>query len=535
MESDVIVIGSGFGGSVAALRLSEQGLRVTVLEQGRRVGKGDFEAGNQTLKQLYWAPPLGLRGYFTQHIFKDVGIVGGVGVGGGSLVYAAVLLEPKAAFFRDEAWSNLGVDWQRELAPHYETAKRMLGRAVNPHLAAQDKHLEQAAAALGAGATFGPVPNGIFFGPPGEKPTPGATHDDPYFGGQGPARTACTACGRCLAGCTVGAKNSLDKNYLYLAERLGAKVIPERRATAIRPLDGGGYAVSVESSFDPAVKETYTAHKVVVAAGVIGTLSLLFRCRDEMGTLPALSRHLGTRVRTNSEAIVGILGPRGAEPVDSGGPAVSSDFYPNAHTHVTQNRFPPSYEFMKWYYGPMVDGAVPWRRALRTMGAFLRRPWAAMAAWRRKHWTTQVTVLTVMQHVDNEMAFRWGRSLLTGLRKGLVSQVPRGKAAPTFLKEANDAARAVAKVWGGEPQNMVTESIFGLSSTAHILGGCPMGQSAAEGVIGTDHQVHGYPGLYVIDGAAVSANVGVNPSLTITALAERAARLIAGAKPSMRA
>lgn len=521
-ESDVIVIGSGFGGSVAALRLAEQGLRVTVLEQGRRIAKPDIEAGNLALKQLYWAPPLGLRGYFTQHIFKDVGIVGGVGVGGGSLVYAAVLLEPKQAFFEDEAWSKLGVDWQRELAPHYETAKRMLGRAVNPHLGLQDQHLRQAAGALGAGNTFGPTPNGIFFGLPGAKPSPGAVHADPYFDGRGPARTACTACGRCLAGCAVGAKNSLDKNYLYLAEQLGAKIVPERRATAIKPLPGGGYEVTAESGFASSLRETYRAAKVIVAAGVVGTLSLLFRCRDDLKTLPGISRHLGTRVRTNSEAIVGILGPTGAQPVDTGGPAVSSDFYPNAHTHITQNRFPPAYEFMKWYYGPMIDGAVPWRRALQTIFAFMRRPWRALAAWRRKAWTTQVTVLTVMQHVDNEMAFRWGRGLLTGFRKGLVSEVPKGKAAPTFLKEANDAARAVAKVSGGVPQNMVTESIFGLSSTAHILGGCPMGKSADEGVIGTDHQVHGYPGLYVMDGAAVSANVGVNPSLTITALAERA-------------
>lgn len=531
LESDVIVIGSGFGGSVAALRLAEQGRRVTVLEQGRRISTTDLEAGNQSLKRLYWAPPLGMRGYFTQHIFKDVGIVGGVGVGGGSLVYAAVLLEPKAAFFEDEAWSRLGVDWQRELAPHYETAKRMLGRAPNPHLAAQDAHLKQAAEALGAADTFGPVPNGIFFGPAGERPTPGVTHADPYFGGQGPARTACTACGRCLAGCVPGAKNSLDKNYLYLAERLGAKIIPERRAVEIRPLGGGGYEVAAESPFEKGVLERYRAGNVIVAAGVVGTLSLLFRCRDDLATLPALSRHLGTRVRTNSEAIVGILGPEGAEPVDTGGPAVSSDFYPNAHTHVTQNRFPPAYEFMKWYFGPMVDDAVPWRRALRTIGAFLLRPWAAVAAWRRKRWTTQVSVLTVMQHVDNEMAFRWGRGVLTGFRKGLVSQVPRGKAAPTFLKEANDAARAVAKAWGGRPQNMVTESIFGLSSTAHILGGCPMGKNAGEGVIGTDHQVHGYPGLYVMDGAAVSANVGVNPSLTIAAMAERASRMAGSPTP----
>lgn len=520
-DCDYLVIGSGFGGSVAALRLAEKGYRVTVLEQGRRVGAADFEAADASVKKLFWAPPLGWSGYFAQHIFKHVAIVGGVGVGGGSLVYAAVLLEPKAPFFQDPAWNHFGIDWKNELAPHYQTAIAMLGRAPNPFFATQDRHLEQAAAMLGAGNTFGRVVNGIFFGN-----APGQTVADPYFEGRGPVRTSCTGCGACLTGCRYGSKNSLDKNYLHLAEKMGAAIVTETKAQVVRPLAGGGYQVDTVHPISGKSLRTFRARHVVLAAGVVGTLQLLFRCRDEMRTLPALSPKLGANVRTNSEAIVGILGPDNGEDLSLGGPAITTDFYPNAHTHITQNRFPVGYKFMKNYYGPMVDDAAPWRRALRTVWAMLRHPLAGTASWRARHWHKRLTVLTVMQNADNALTFRWGRSLFTGLRKGLVTSLSGGKPVPTFLPEANVAARAYAAVSGGQPMNLLSESVFGISSTAHILGGCPMGGTADEGVIGTDHQVHGYPGLYVVDGAAVSANVGVNPSLTITALAERAMGLI---------
>jgi cholesterol oxidase len=523
-ESDVIVIGSGFGGSVAALRLAEKGYRVTVLEQGKRVGAADFAAADDSLAKLMWAPPLGWDGYFVQHIFKHVGIVGGVGVGGGSLVYAAVLLEPKAAFFADPAWAHLGVDWQRELAPHYEMAKRMLGRATNPHAHRQDEYLRAAAERMGAAASFGPVPNGIYFGGAGVRP--GDTAPDPYFGGEGPARMACTACGKCLTGCREGAKNSLDKNYLHLAEALGVAVVPETRAVSVTPLAAGGYRVDTEHPLGKGEARAYTAPKVVLACGVIGTLRLLFRCRDELRTLPAVSPTLGAAVRTNSEAIVGVLAPEGEKDLSVGGPAITTDFYPNARTHVTQNRFPPGYGFMQAYYGPMVDDVKPWRRALKVAAQFVAHPLRSTASWRARRWHERMTVLTVMQQADNSLAFRWGRSLLTGYRRNLLTSWAGGAPVPTYLPEANAAARAYAEVSGGTPVNLLTESVFGLSSTAHILGGCAMGRDAREGVIGTDHQVHGYPGLFVMDGAAISANVGVNPSLTITALAERAAALI---------
>ncbi len=520
MDYDFIVVGSGFGGSVSALRLAEKGYRVAVLEQGRVVGKNEMEAASGNPLRLFWLPALGLKGFFSQTVLRHVGIVGGVGVGGGSLVYAAVLLEPKQSFFDDPAWSGLGVDWQAALPPHYETAKRMLGLEYKPHLGLMDDYLRQAAQALGAGDSFGPTPLAIYFG------EPGVVRDDPFFEGQGPARMGCQYCGECLTGCPYGSKNSLDFNYLHLAEALGAEVLAERQVTGLRPLEGGGYQVEMVHPWDK--KKSYTslkARQVVLAAGVLGTLTLLFRCRDTLQTLPELSQQLGQVVRTNSEAIVGILSPDPGTDL-SEGTTISSDFYPNDHTHITQNRFPAGYTFMKWYMGPLVDDARPWRRALKTLGAFARHPLRATASWRARNWYRRISVLTVMQHLDNQLTLRYGRSWYTLFRQGLQSKLVPGKESPTYIPEANATARAFAAHTGGLPLNVLLESVGNLSITAHILGGCHMGRSSEDGVIDTTHQIFGYPGLFVVDGAAVSANVGVNPALTITALAERCMSLI---------
>lgn len=527
MDYDYLVVGSGFGGSVSALRLAEKGYRVAVLEQGRRISPTDMQAANRSLLRLLWLPALGLKGFFQQTFFRHIGIVGGVGVGGGSLVYAAVLLEPKPAFYADPSWAGLGVDWRAELASHYATAARMLGRTINPRLGHMDELLRATAEAMGAGHTFGPVPVGVYFGDRGKEgakepqPVP-----DPYFGGRGPERTACRFCGTCLTGCPHGSKNSLDANYLYLAERLGAVLLPEHQVTAIRPLAGGGYRVdSIHPLGRRQPHAPLTAANVILAGGVLGTLKLLFRCRDELGTLPAISTQLGQVVRTNSEAIVGIVA-RDREADLSGGTTISSDFHPDADTHITQNRFPAGYTFMKWQSGPLVDDANPTRRALKTLAAFVRHPLGSTLSWRARCWHQRVSVLTVMQHLDNRLAFRYGRSVIALGARQLQSVAIPGKGAPTYLPIANAAAREFARHSDGEPLNVLLESLANLSFTAHILGGCHMGRSAAEGVIDTSHQVFGYPGLYVVDGAAISANVGVNPSLTIAALAERAMSLI---------
>ncbi|MCA9991449.1 MAG: GMC family oxidoreductase [Anaerolineales bacterium] len=518
MDYDVIIIGSGFGGSVAALRLAQRGRRVAVLEQGRRITPDDMRAADESLRRLLWLPRLGMHGFFVQHIFRHVGIVGGVGVGGGSLVYAAVLLEPGRAFFEDPAWHNLAVDWAAELRPHYATARQMLGSAPNPHHGLMDDYLRQTASDLGAGHTFDTVPLGIYF-----SDRPGEETPDPYFAGRGPARSGCTGCGGCLTGCTYGAKNSLDKNYLYLAEQLGATILPQRQATLIRPLPGGGYEVSLRNPLERRQRlQPLRAQQVVVAAGVLGTLQLLFHCRNVARTLPAISPRLGQQVRTNSEAVVSILHEADAPRVDEGGPTITSHFYPNGHTHITQNRFPAGYNFMRYYMGPLVDESRPGRRALKTLGRLLAQPRRSTRAWRGAAWHQRTSVLTVMQQLDSQIAFRYGRGLYTGFARGLLTHPAGGQRTPAYIPEANAAARAFAAASGGQPLNTLPESVANLSVTAHILGGCPMGRSAGEGVIDTGHQVFGYPGLYVVDGSAVSANVGVNPSLTITALAERA-------------
>jgi cholesterol oxidase len=517
MDYDAIVIGSGFGGSVAALRLSEKGHRVAVLEQGRRFDSAEIQKANDSVRDLFWMPALGLKGLFTQRFFKHVNIIGGVGVGGGSLVYAAVLLEPKQAFYQDPSWADLGVDWETELRPHYQIASKMLGRTTCPTAHLQDQWLKQTAEAMGVGQSYGPVQLGIYFGKEEETP-------DPYFGGKGPGRYGCTQCGACLAGCAHNAKNTLDKNYLHMAVMNGAQILPLHKATLIRPIEGG-YQVEMAHPLDRG--QTYpalTASKVVLAAGVLGTLELLFHSQ-QAGTLNHLSSRLGQQVRTNSEAITAVLSKD--ETIDlSKGPAISSDFHANAFTHITQNRVPPSYWFMKLYASPLVDGRQPISRALKTLAMFILHPVESTASLRRsKNWYKRITLISTMQNIDNQIAFKWGGSLFSGFKNGLQSQTVSGKRTPAYIQEANDAARTFARVSGGIPYNSSIESVMNMSVTAHILGGCVIGANAEAGVIDSNHQVFGYPDLYVVDGSAIPANVGVNPTLTITALAERAMSL----------
>ncbi len=515
MDYDIIIIGSGFGGSVPALRLSEKGYRVAVLEQGRRVSPDDMLAADRSLRKLFWIPQIGFRGFFVQHFFKHVGIVGGVGVGGGSLVYAAVLLRPGDVFFKDRAWNGLGIDWKEELGTHFDTAEAMLGRTLNPDHGKMDDWLQSTAEAMGAGDTFGPVPQGIYFGRAGKA------EPDPFFDGAGPERTGCTRCGGCLTGCSDGSKNSLDKNYLYLAEELGAKILPERKALSIRPLEGGGYEVQTVNPLHSEQRhQPIRAQRVIVAAGVVGTLDLLFRCRDELQTLPAISSALGDVVRTNSEAIVAVISPNPDDDL-SHGTAISSHFYANAHTHITQNRFPPGYDFMRWYMGPLTDGTKAWSRALRTVMAAVLHPIRTLRALFARNWHKRITVLTVMQNLDSQIAFRRGRRTIWPFRPRLHSCAGPGGSTPTYIPEANEAARKLAEHIGGTPLNNVLESIGNASVTAHILGGCAIAAGPETGVIDIDHQVFGHPGLFITDASAIPANVGVNPSLTITALAER--------------
>lgn len=518
-DFDVLIVGSGFGGSVSALRMAERGLRVAVLEQGRRATASDLERAGQDARALAWAPALGRYGFLAQDVYRHMGVVRGIGVGGGSLVYAAVLLEPAERFYRDPTWSAMSPDWAAELAPHYATAKRMLGVALNPYRSIQDDWLEKTAERMGAAHTFGSVPQGIYFGDP-DRMT-----DDPLLGGQGPARRGCNLCGRCITGCAHGAKNSLDRNYLYLAEQLGVQVLAESRVTHIEEA-GEGYRVFRRHPWKRQALGSLSARRVILAAGVTGTLEILFASRDQYRTLPRISPALGEHVRTNSEAIVSILARDGTTDV-SKGTTISTHFHADEKTHITQNRFPASYDFMRFYMGPLVDGERPWRRALHVLGQFIRHPIRATLAWRATGWHRRVSVLTVMQQADNQLRFVYGRSLMRGWRRALISQLALGERAPSYIPQANAAARMFAEVSNGDAQNVLPESLANLSVTAHLLGGAVMAQEPERGVIDQNHQVFGYPGLYVVDGSAIPVNVGVNPSLTITAMAERfAGRLV---------
>jgi cholesterol oxidase len=475
---DVVVVGSGFGGSVAALRAAEAGKQVVVLEMGGRHSPEDFEAGAARPTKLLWEPALGLKGYFRQKVLRHVIVVGGIGVGGGSQVYAAVLLKPEA--FEGPGWAAAGVDWEGELEPHYATAARMLGREVNPQWGVQDDWLQAASARLGVADTFGKTPQGIRF-------------------------ADCVACGQCLTGCPHGAKRF---DYLPAAEALGVQIRPWTKAEILVPLRDG-WRVVTRDPFSGTVGSV-EAREVVLAAGVLGTVELLLANRDRWRTLPGLSPMLGRRVRTNSEAFAAILHPPGTDV--SHGATISSDFYPDPATHVTNNRFPASYGFMRFYLSPVVGG----NRRRETLKALVAHPLLSTAnAWTRD-WHKRVTILTVMQNADNEMAleYRGGR---------LRSVVPAGvEPVPVSLPQADAAGRAVAEVSGGRAYTTLLESVLGMGATAHILGGAVLGPDAGSGVVDAEHRVFGYDGLRVMDGSVVPENIGVNPSWTITAMAERA-------------
>jgi cholesterol oxidase len=509
-DYDYLIVGSGFGGSVSALRLVEKGWKVGVIEQGRRIGPQEITEAKETPRKLYWFPPLKMRGFFGYSMFRHLFMVKGVGVGGGSLVWGGVMLEPKPSFYDDENLQKMGVDWKGGLAPHYSTAKKMFGIAINPRLTQMDHYLQEAAKLMGVEETYGPVPNAIYFGEPGE------VRQDPYFQGEGPERVGCEFCSGCMTGCPYGSKNSLDYNYLYLAEKKGVQILEETELKQIRPLPGGGYQLGVQSVDG---KKTFTARKVVLSAGVLGTLKILFQSRDSDNTLPRLSSTLGMCVRTNSESITAVLHKSDEDLSD--GTGISSDFYPDKNTHITQNRFVKNFSSLRFMLGPLVDGADPTRRALKTLLLMVVQLPTILQNLFIKNWEKRVTVMTVMQDLDNQLRIvykhRWWRLF----KPGLETEIIPDKAAPSYIEAANETAKNVAKVSGGKPLNNILESLFGISVTAHVLSGCSMGSSAADSVIDTNHEVHHYPGLFVVDGSSIPANIGVNPSLTIAAMAER--------------
>ncbi len=522
---DYLVVGSGFGGSVSALRLAEKGYRVLVLEKGKRWRAQDFPRTNWNVKRWLWLPALGLRGPFKMTFLRHITALSGVGVGGGSLIYANTLPLPVEGFFDAPQWRELA-DWQAELAPHYRTALRMLGAVSFPGVTWPDEVLAEVARDEGLPPPR-PTDVAVFFGQPGvEVP-------DPYFGGEGPARSGCTLCGSCMTGCRHGAKNTLDRNYLYLAERRGAEIRAEHEVTWIRPLAGGGYDVEVRVGLKwPAWRRRrlhLQARHVVLAGGVVGTMPLLLALKERPDGLPRLSPRLGDFVRTNTEALIGVVTPPGDRRM-SEGVAITSILQTDPNSTLEPVRYGDGSGFFRVLQTPHAPGDTAVQRFGRALASVLRHPLTTLRAYAVTNWARRTIILMYMRTVDTQLALGRRRGVRTGWRRGRDSALASGPAPAASMPEATALVERFAAKVDGYVASLATETVLGIPTTAHILGGACIGASPERGVIGTDHQVFGYPGLYVVDGSAVPANPGVNSSLTITALAERAMALIPARK-----
>jgi cholesterol oxidase len=532
LDFDVIVVGSGFGGSVAALRLAEKGYRVAVLEAGQRFGPTNLPRTSWDVRRFLWAPVIGCYGIQRVHFLRHVLVLAGAGVGGGSLNYANTLYEPQPAFYEDPQWPA-DLDWRAELAPYFGQAKRVLGVVDNPTVTPADEAMRRVASDMGVAGTFRPAPVGVFFGPPGARP--GAAFADPYFGGAGPARRACLQCGECMTGCRHGAKNTLMTNYLHLAERAGAVVVPLTTVRSLEPRPDGGWLVGTVRTArlgggppgQRGRRRSLRAGQVVLAAGAFGTQRLLQAMVLE-GKLAALSSRLGQLTRTNSESLLAAVVPHDSPHPDfSRGVAITSSFYPEPGTHVEPVRYGHGSNMMGLFGTIMVgDGegqgvgtgvTGPSWQAL--VSAVARQPRAFLRALDLRAWSERTVIALVMQAQDNSLTISAKRGSLG--RTKLVSRQGHGQPNPTWLPVGHEVVRRLAGIVAGHPGGTWGE-IFGMPMTAHFLGGCVIGASASEGVIDRWHRVYSYPGLHVVDGSAMPANPGANPALTITALAERA-------------
>ncbi|NMO02671.1 GMC family oxidoreductase [Gordonia sp. TBRC 11910] len=515
-DYDVLIVGSGFGGSVTALRLVEKGYRVGVLEAGRRFADADFAKTSWDVKKFVWAPKLGAYGVQRIHLLRDCVILAGAGVGGGSLNYANTLYKPSSKFFDDPQWSHI-TDWEDELTPYYDQARRMLGVVRNPHMTPADEIIKSVADDMGAGDTFIQTPVGVFFGEPGK------TVPDPFFGGAGPERTGCIECGECMTGCRHGAKNTLVKNYLGLAESAGAQVHPMTTVESLTHRDDGVWEVEVSRTgrWIRKGRTTMTANHVVIAAGTWGTQNLLHKMKDS-GKLPYLSDRLGSLTRTNSESILSAIGHSVDEELDlTKGVAITSSFYPTPDTHVEPVRYGKGSNAMGMLQTLMTDGGGRLPRWLKFLGAALRHPLNLLRVLVVRGWSERTVIALVMQTLDNSITTFTKRSVFG---RKMSSKQGHGEPNPTWIPAGNEATRRIAEKVGGVPAGTWGE-VFNIPMTAHFLGGCAIGDSPETGVIDPYHRVYGYPTLSVVDGSAVSANLGVNPSLTITAQAERAASM----------
>src|SRR3984957_5841776 len=512
-EYDFAIVGSGFGGSVSALRLSEKGYSVAVLEMGKRWRTEDFPETNWNLRKSMWQPGQGLYGTLQLTVLRDVFILHGCGVGGGSLVYANTLLVPPDEAFDDPQW--IGLDWKDALRPHYDTALRMLGAIPSEVIVETDRMLKKVADEMGRGHTFHRATVGVYFGEAGVKT------QDPYFGGEGPERTGCTLCGGGRGGCRYGAKNTLDKNYLHLAEARGTRIFPESRVVDVGALEGGGYELTIEQSTGlRPPRRTMRARQVVISAGSLGTVELLMRCK-ERGSLPRLSSALGDYVRTNSEALLGVRSRR--DDVDySRGIAITSGVYIDDKTHVECVRYGAGSDALAPLATLLTDGGPPWPRWMRWMGEIARHPISFLRTLVPFGASKHGVILLVMQPIDSHLRYVLRRSLTWPFGKVLDTERGEADPVPVYFPVAQQVAKRMAEKMDGIAQSGIIEVLLNKATTAHILGGCPMGTSPEHGVGDTRSMAFGHEGLYVVDGSIIPANLGVNPSLTITAMAEHA-------------
>ncbi len=528
-DFDFIVIGSGFGGSVSAYRLAEKGYRVGVMEMGRRWTPENLPPTSWSLHRWFWRPRLGLRGFFNMRLFRHVTILHGCAVGGGSITYASTLLPAPDKVWGMGSWAGLA-DWKAEMPRHFDTASRMLGVIENKILGPADLLLKKSAEASGCGHTFYRTHVGIFESVDGEAIR--QTFPDPFFGGEGPERSTCIACGGCMMGCRHGAKNTLDLNYLYLAERRGAQVLPETRVIDVQPLAGAssgaaGYEVRTVKSTAWIRRQPrrFTCRGVVFSASALGTMELLFHLREK-GSLPAISERLGKYVRTNSESLIGVRVPGCSDDL-SQGVAIGSGVYIDENTHIEAVRYPRGSDAMSLLSTLLTDGRPGSQRIAlwlrNVLGSLLRHPCVTLRLFRPWGWARESVILLCMQALEGHIEMGWERPWFWPFRKFLVS---RGAKVPTYIPQANEFAKKVAAVSGGTSMSMLPEILFDVPATAHCIGGCVIADSSSRGVVDSRHRVFGYRNMYICDGSVVAANLGVNPSLTITALAERAMSFI---------
>jgi len=518
-DYDVAIVGSGFGGSIAALRLTEKGYRVLVIEAGSRYRDEDFAKNSFDLKRFLFFPRLGLRGIQRIDFLRNVMVMSGAGVGGGSLVYANTLYRPPTTFYKTGSWAKVA-DWQKLLDPYFNQAERMLGVEMNPFESNSDRAIKKVADRMGFGKTYRMTPLGIFFGAK-KKLAEGTEVEDPYFGGKGPSRTSCINCGECMTGCRHGAKNTLVKNYLYLAESAGAQVIADTMVTDIQEVNDGSYLISTRNSSSVGIirPERITADQVIVAAGALGTAKLLQKVRAN-GRLAGMSDQLGALSRTNSESLLGVVSRR--DDIDfSEGSAITSSVFPDEHTHIEPVRYGHGSGFMAIMESVLASGKrgeAP--TPLRLLGATLRNLHRMPKFYNLRKWPQRTLILLVMQARDNSLT-TFVKTTIFG-RKKLTSRQGYGETNPAWVKAGHDFARELARDVDGTPGAVTTEP-FGIPMTAHFLGGCVIGANENEGVVDGYLRAFGQPGLHIFDGSTLSANPGVNPSLSIAAQAEWAA------------